>query len=160
MGARLLVSKELLAEVPAVMEAARVRLWVAVYKVEPRTKRTIQKSGILLDKLAAKRREGLDVRCILNFSHKGRGLLGMNMAVSRWLGERGIEVRRLPFGQTCHAKVIIVDDVAAIVGSHNWATTSLVSNFEVSVVVYDREMVCRLVDVYGLMWDRSTRIEV
>ena len=70
----------------------------------------------------------------------------------------GVRVRALeqPY---VHAKVMIVDGERALIGSHNYSSTSLDLNREVSVIVEDADLVGRVVDVYAADWRRAYPVE-
>ena len=121
---------------------ARRRVWVMQYVVRVDDGPV----GALLTALAAARARGVEVRVALD-----RGKLygsdapdPKNDAAAAWLAEHGIPVAWDEEGRTSHAKVLLVDDATAVIGSHNWTRSALVDNREVSAVVTDPRQVARI----------------
>ena len=121
---------------------ARSRIWVMQYVV----RFDEGPVGSLLAALAAARARGVEVRVALD-----RGKLygseapdPKNDATAAWLAEHGIPVVWDEEGRTSHAKVLLVDDATAVIGSHNWTRSALVDNREVSAVITDPAQVARI----------------
>ena len=153
MGAvEVLVDFRYLQVVPGLMEAATSIIRVAQYKMHVKGRAAGKTARILAEKLAAKVRDGVEVRVLLYKSGSGTRVGKVNADVAEWLKERGVEVRYLPSGRTIHAKLVLVDDQVAVVGSHNWAVNSMKGNFEVSVVVRDGEVVSDLAARFDALW--------
>ena len=106
-------------------------------------------------KLAAKVRAGVRVQALLNSAGGGWRAPALNRQAAQWLQERGVEVHTLGASRTCHAKMLIIDDEIAIVGSHNWTPYALERNFEVSVLVRDAGCVGRLAQHFDQLWQVS-----
>jgi cardiolipin synthase len=123
----------------AAILAAKKRLWIASPYFVPDTG--------LLDALRLARLRGVDVRllCLLRPDHllafyAGRYYLGDMLAF-------GAQVYQYNKGMM-HAKVLIVDDDWAMVGSANLDNRSLRLNFEASCVLYSRALVEELARQY------------
>lgn len=121
---------------------ARTRVWVMQYVVRVDDGPV----GSLLTALAAARDRGVEVRVALD-----RGKLygseapdPKNDAAAAWLAGHGIPVAWDEEGRTSHAKVLLVDDATAVIGSHNWTRSALVDNREVSAVITDPGQVARI----------------
>ena len=54
-----------------------------------------------------------------------------------WLAAHGIPVVWDEVSRTSHAKVLLIDDQQALVGSHNWTRAALLDNREASVLLTD-----------------------
>lgn len=113
------------------IQGAQRRVWVAMYVVR------LDEDGpvsALLRALGEARRRGLDVRVLLDLDDQETG---KNQAATDWLRSQGIRVVLDEAKITTHAKVILVDDREALVGSHNWTRSALTKNREVSVILAD-----------------------
>jgi phosphatidylserine/phosphatidylglycerophosphate/cardiolipin synthase-like enzyme len=84
---------------------------------------------------------GVDVRVVANTDR-----LRSFFASSR------VQFRKRPSARILHAKVIIVDDSVAFVGSHNLTKSAFALNHEVSVVFDDPLAVARLISYFSGLW--------
>jgi len=55
-----------------------------------------------------------------------------------------------------HSKFIILDDWGVIVGSHNLKKRSMKDNFEISVLLEDKELIEKLTDIFEYLFKRKT----
>jgi phosphatidylserine/phosphatidylglycerophosphate/cardiolipin synthase-like enzyme len=122
---------------------ARHRVWVMQYVIRPDGDGPVQ---ALLTALATARSRGVEVIVGLD-----RGTIygsdqpdPKNDAAAAWLTTRGVPVVWDEDSRTTHAKVLLVDDEFALIGSHNWTRAALVENREVSVRLSDPEQLRRL----------------
>ena len=151
----LLIAREFISRVPAILEGARSSIQVVQFVVQVKGKSARMSSRELGIKLAAKAREGVTVQVILNTAGGGWRAPALNRQAAEWMNERGIEVRTLGSGTTCHAKLLIIDREIAIIGSHNWTPYALERNFEVSVLIRDVACVGRLQQHFDALWRSS-----
>ena len=128
-----------LGEAVRMMDGAQSRIWVAMYVVRPDDGGPV--AG-LLEALASARRRGVDVRVLLDLDDQE---VDKNQAAVAWLQHQGVVVVQDEPKVTSHAKVILVDDRLALVGSHNWTRSAMTRNREVSVLVADRASIEELV---------------
>ena len=105
----------------------------------------IRPPRILAEHLAAAVERGVDVRLVTNSQHASKtlmffGLLGWMYWESSnhfpWLLEHGIRVFEWQKPGAFHSKNLVIDDVAASVGSYNIARGSTFHHTESNVVVY------------------------
>lgn len=152
----LLIAREFISRVPGILEGAKSSIQVVQFVMQMRGKSAKMSSRELGIKLAAKAREGVPVQVILNTAGGGWRAPALNRQAAEWMKERGVEVRTLGGSITCHAKLLIIDGEAAIIGSHNWTPYALERNFEVSVLVRDAACVGRLVRHFEELWRVSS----
>lgn len=103
----------------------------------------------LLAALVAAQARGVDVRVALD-----RGKLYQSDApdpkndeAAAWLTAHGIAVVWDEVSRTSHAKVLLVDDRQALIGSHNWTRAALFDNREASVLLSDPTAVAPIRDL-------------
>ncbi len=154
-GTELLIAREYLSRVPAILENARFSIKVVQFVMQLKGKSARMSSRELGIKLAAKVRDGVRVQALLNSAGGGWRAPALNRQAAQWLKERGVEVRTLGASRTCHAKMLIIDGEIAIVGSHNWTPYALERNFEVSILVRDPNCVGRLARHFDELWKAS-----
>ncbi|NKL88040.1 phospholipase D-like domain-containing protein [Rhizobium leguminosarum] len=106
----------------------------------------------LIDVLLRKQKDGLDVRLIV------RDIDDNFRQVVTDIVRRGFDLDRIKANGHCHTKGIIVDDFAAVIGSHNWSPTGTTTNRDASLIVYDRRVVDYFEDLFEEDWRRSPKV--
>jgi len=147
----LLVAREYLSRVPAILEGARSSIMAVQFVMQLKGKSARMSSRELGIKLAARARDGVRVQVLLNSAGGGWRAPALNRQTAQWLTQRGVEVRTLGASR----KMLIVDRELAIIGSHNWTPYALERNFEVSVLVRDRGCMGQLVRYFNELWKAS-----
>lgn len=113
---------------------ARRRCWMAMFVIRPEGGTV----SAMLEALAAAAARGVDVRVALD-----RGLArdgtpdDKHAAPAAWLAGHGVRVILDEPDRTTHAKLLVVDGIAILAGSHNWTTSAVTSNREASWLVED-----------------------
>ena len=102
------------------------------------------KVSVLMNALKAAAIRGVDVKILLSSSQRGKAVGLLNATAVRFLNGCSAEVRFLPRGRCCHAKFLIVDHRAGVVGSHNWTRWALEENFELSMKVKDEAVLLEI----------------
>lgn len=116
----------------AIVNAAQKRLWIAnPYLVPPES---------LMDAILLAAHRGVDVR-IITPSTSDAWIVGIasQVYISKLL-EHGVKVYRYKRG-FLHQKVLLVDDLFAVVGSANFDFRSMFINFEISVLAQEEEFI-------------------
>lgn len=104
--------------------------------------------------LLSKIRGGVKCRVLINKEGRGQHLTAINMKASRYLIESGAVVK---FGKTfpiTHAKLWLIDDDIAIIGSHNLSSRSFTVNNEVSAIITSRAVTQELLRYFNVLWER------
>ena len=120
------------------LSAAEFRVWISVYVATLNFRKKNDMIYILFRSLQRKLDSGIDVRLLVDRPrlhkpnyHAGRFLI-------RRLKEWYFPFWLAPAGHTLHAKVILIDDRQAFIGSHNLAKSSLLNPLEMTVEATDR----------------------
>lgn len=130
--------------------AGEKRVWIA-------TPYFIPEGGILLA-LKTAALSGADVRIILPSVPDSRVVYWASLSYLEGLLQAGVKVFLYQDG-FIHAKVLIVDDKLATVGTANMDKRSLFSNFEQNAVLFDRHLVARLAGQFQLDLRRCRELE-
>ncbi|QEF98945.1 putative cardiolipin synthase YwiE [Stieleria maiorica] len=101
-------------------------------------------------------RRGIDVRVLVPQVSDLRPVDYARFDYFKDLIELGCKVHRYP-DRMVHAKIGIVDDLVALVGSANFDVRSFFLNYELSVLVHDRETIQRVSDWYTGLADGCER---
>lgn len=123
----------------AMVERARVRLWVAMFICDIRPNRDVE--GLVLELVSAvisRHRLGVDVRVLVTGAVRTTDIAVANTASALYLSNAGVPVRRVfatDEGRSgTHGKFVICDD-QALVGSQNWTDDGFRLNTEDAVLV-------------------------
>lgn len=86
-------------------------------------------------------RRGIQIRAIINSD-----------SITKILQSQGINARRLPLKNLVHAKLMIIDDITVILGSHNYTQNAFTKNHEISVVLTLPEKSCDFSSFFESLW--------
>lgn len=68
------------------------------------------------------------------------------------LSQNKVKARKLETERKVHAKLMIIDGKIAILGSHNYSMSAFTTNYEVSVIIQEEEVVKRLRQFFNNLW--------
>ena len=103
------------------------------------------------------RERGLDVKVLLERSDYNSSLNASNESTYVYLNSQGIDVRFDQLSVTTHAKLVIIDDKVAFVGSTNWSQSAVEENNEVNVKMTDKNIVEDLESYFQNLWGGGCR---
>jgi phosphatidylserine/phosphatidylglycerophosphate/cardiolipin synthase-like enzyme len=121
-------------------DGAERRIWIMMYVVRSSSEDPADPVRILLHKLQAAQQRGVEVALVLDAS-KAFGsdeLDSKHTEAAALCATYNIPVIIDDLERRSHAKVVLLDDHAVVIGSHNWTTPALRFNREASVVIYDQ----------------------
>jgi hypothetical protein len=147
-------------EINRLIETAEERVWVAMlnaiyYTSTPSTARKERAEGevpshtnLIVEKLEAAARRGVDVRIVVDVGGRGTPSRGEDRLLER-LGEAGAGVYVDSPETTTHAKLMIVDDDYTVVGSTNWTYHAVEENNETAVVIESGDLNAHYAEFIG-----------
>ncbi|MBA7680638.1 Cardiolipin synthase B [subsurface metagenome] len=138
----------------AIAEANR-EILIATYKMGYQNRLTTKHLNAIVEALHRASKRGVKVRCLLNMDKENTTIGRINMKAKALLIEKGIITKAGPEGRTYHAKIIIVDEGIAFIGSHNLSESSLCRNFEVSLMITDVGTAYHLRYIYLKEWEKG-----
>lgn len=153
-GALLLDENFLPAAINLISKAEKL-IYISTFKAEMTTKPRGRKLHKLFELLFEKSQLGIDVRLLISKRENYGHIPVTNLFAIRDLKANGVKVRHLRNDRLCHAKILLVDDYAAIIGSHNLSIKSCHSNFEVSYYVHTPTSIDLLYNVYLKVWNTA-----
>lgn len=154
----LLVDQDFLPQATAMIDMAQRCIDIATFKAEFTLKSRGRRLRLFFEKLFEKRANGVQIRFLINWHDERRAVPLTNLKVIYELKQRKIDVRKLPDNRCCHAKLLLVDQRRAIIGSHNLSVQSCHNNFEVSYLILDPVSVNRLNSVFAHTFGKSRQI--
>ena len=105
--------------------------------------------------LLGKFQKGVKVRTMLQCGYNATSIGIFNRQATARLLSAGIEVRYLEGKRVVHAKIILVDGLSLLAGSHNLSAGSLRRNFELSFLIRDIEPVKKVQSFFEQEWDHA-----
>jgi len=154
---RFLCDNEFLPAATNLVEAARRDIRISTFKAEMTTKPKGRRLTAFFDLLIARALSGVNVKFLISKSDNFGHVPVSNGYACKEMKMQGIDVRHLRQERLCHAKLIIADKLAVIVGSHNLSIGSCHKNFEVSCVISDIHEIERLCDFYDQLFEDAKR---
>lgn len=147
------------------IQGAKRKIWVSMYVMSYSPDRDFSVENKLLGELRRRHSKGVDVRVILDASPKWnpdtKALDGepnpKNQAAFDYLKTQGIPVVYDSMEQQTHSKLVIVDDLIAFVGSHNWTYSALRKNLEISVLIRSAGHNRELSELYEEWWEAGEK---
>lgn len=155
---KLLIDEQFLPAAKELISTAQKFIYIATFKAEIIAKPRGRGLRKFFDTLESRVQRGLDVRVIINRTNPRGSIPLSNFAATQELYKMNIPVRSLRNDRICHAKLLIVDGEAAIVGSHNLSASSCRRNFEVSYLTCDPFMVGQLIGAYEEVWNNAQKV--
>ena len=154
----LLIDEEFLPAAKDLISKARYSVYISTFKAEITTKPRGRKLSRFFDEVCQARMRGVDVHVLINTATPRGSIPLSNAYAATFLKKNEVEVRKLPHERCCHAKLIIVDGGAAILGSHNLSVKSCHNNFEVSCLIYDIPTIKNLTERYNEVWANAKKL--
>lgn len=151
----LLKDEEFLPAAHSLVAGADMLIYISSFKVELDTKRKGERLVAFFDELRNKARQGLEVRLLTNKQNEQGHVPHTNARAIDYLKKGGVKVRVLPNSRICHAKIIIVDNATAVIGSHNLSVKSCRNNFEMSYCMTDYFALVHLSCWYIELWNKA-----
>lgn len=128
---------------------AKKKIYICTYVTTLNFKKRSDLIHILFIILQQKLKAGVDVRFIIDHPRKHKP----NYHATKFLIRR-LKTWRFPFWMapernTCHAKIILIDQAKVFVGSHNLAKSSFYNPLEMSLEISD-QATCREIEEWFL----------
>lgn len=79
-------------------------------------------------------------------------VIGNSEPVLATLRSVGVSARKIVSKNLVHAKMIIIDDVDVIVGSHNFTQSAFTKNHEVSLYIQNDPAIQNLISYFKTLW--------
>jgi len=138
----------------AALISAKKRIYICTYVTVFNFRKRNDLIHILFIILRQKLQEGIDVRFVIDHPRKHKS----NYHATQFLIRR-LKTWRFPFWMaparnTCHAKVILIDQAKVFIGSHNLAKSSFRNPLEMSLEISDVQICFKILKWFtGLMQD-------
>jgi len=128
------------------ISAAEFRVWISVYVATLNFKKKNDLVYILFQNLQRKLALDVDVRLLIDRPRQHKPNYHAGQFLIRRLKEWRFPFWLAPERTTQHAKVILIDDRQAFVGSHNLAKSSLINPLEMTVELTDPDPIATITE--------------
>jgi phosphatidylserine/phosphatidylglycerophosphate/cardiolipin synthase-like enzyme len=137
----------------SIIAHAEKSIFISSFKIEISEKPKGRHLKQFFEILSKKAQEKVDIRVLTNKQNEQGYVPHTNGHAIRHFKQKHIPTRYLPNGRISHAKIIIVDNQKAILGSHNLSVRSCRSNFELSCLITDILTIDYLSKLYTHVWN-------
>lgn len=155
---QILKDEQFLPVAQKLIEHAQKSIYISTFKAEITTKSRGRRLHRFFDTLVKKADRGVNVRLLLNRTFNRKTIPQSNFFAIRELGKSQIKIRTPRDDRLCHAKLLIVDDTVAILGSHNLSVRGCHYNFEVSYMLNNAYIANQLSFIYTQLWEASKKV--
>ena len=156
---KLLIDEKYMKAVMELIKAAKKEVLVVAYMISlPRLERE-GKAKMLCDELVNARKRGCECKVILNYTSPPNRAVEDNKEAAKWMGLNGVEFKYVARNRTVHAKMIIIDGVTLVIGSHNWSQRALERNAEASIEVSENQVVEEAREWFLRIWEEARKME-
>lgn len=139
----------------SLIQESKQEILIATFKFEICHKPRCRPLMALVSELISAKKRNVSVNILLNIGSEYRSTSPGNLYASKWLSQFGIKTKHLVRGRTCHLKFLLIDRRFLIIGSHNWAVRSLISNAEASLFVHDKKLIIQAQDYFLHLWGKA-----
>ena len=113
------------------IESARTSFWMQTQYIHPSNKAGDEKLAALIEAVARKVKDGLDVRLIMSEFE--------TIDYLELLQDAGIDLAHVRIQANVHNKGMIVDGEVVALGSQNWSADGVIRNRDATLIIYNRE---------------------
>lgn len=156
--AKVIKNEEFLGVVHAILRQTIKTIDICTYKFEISKNKSTRGLNELIKTLTLVAGRGIAIRILLETNARRNGVSRYNLYAAGILKKSGIRCKTLPHNRCQHAKLILVDDEIAVIGSHNWTPKSITSNYEISVVIRDRAALENTKEHFDKIWEKGIKI--
>lgn len=157
---KLLLDEKFLEAAKALIRAAKKEVYIMAYLLAAPGMKKGGKIAELFGELLKAKNRGCDCRVIVNYTVPDNAISRQNKEAAKWLMFHGIKCRYVARNRTVHAKMIIIDGVTLIIGSHNWSQRAVERNVEASVEVREEPVLKEAKGRFLELWKDADWIEV
>ena len=156
--AKLLFDEKYVPAAAALIKAAKKEILVMAYLMTAPGGKKPGREELLYAELLGGMRRGLDCKIIINHTTPENKMIKENIKASKYMKIRGVDCRAVSRNRTVHAKMIIIDGVSLIVGSHNWTRRAMERNIEASIQVDMTEVVKIARERFLELWEKAEEV--
>ena len=136
-----IIGKEFSKKVIPLIEKAKYSIAIIVYDWRWYPDQIGAEIQIFNNAIGNSRKKGLGIKVITNTKNTIKILTSLN-----------IQAKELASKKMLHTKLMIIDDEIVILGSHNYTMNAFTTNYELSVILQDKEIVKRLKFYFENLW--------
>lgn len=139
----------------ALIHSARTSVLIVQYHFRPRKSPRTEMLDVLTALIDAADRN-LAIRVLLNHQIAPRRWTPRHGTLYDRLKHPNIKIRHHDTAEILHSKLVVFDDRAVILGSHNYSEASFRTTKNVSVLIDSPSFARRLLLAYNPIWERAT----
>lgn len=149
-----LLDRDYYRTLPSILGNAKKSIYVVMYVVKYDPREPDDPVNMLLETLVNMSSRGLDVRVVVDDE-----TYTSYPETIEFLKNSGVFLKLDEYkSRTTHAKIVIVDNETAVLGSHNWTESALTNNHEASIVTDCPSVVESLLNYFSNIWSNGRSI--
>ena len=154
----LLTDEQFLPAAQQLISDANDLIYISTFKAEITSKPRGRRLREFFNTLITSARQGVNVRFLINNTGVKRHIPLSNFSAIHELKKNEIDIRTPKHNRCCHAKIILVDNKTAIVGSHNLSIRSCHANFEISYQLHGIYPLAQLHATFEETWYTARKL--
>ena len=156
----LLYDRDYLPFLRSAIQEARLSIYATQFLTDARpVKDPYAEIRFLGHALAEARWRGIDIKIIFNEVRVGDYNHNGNFPFQSFLANRRVPCRQfnsINSKTTLHSKMIIIDEIITITGSHNWTPSAFNINSEASVAIESKALAQESLKLFDSYWSNSS----
>jgi phosphatidylserine/phosphatidylglycerophosphate/cardiolipin synthase-like enzyme len=136
---------------PCIREAQRY-IFISTFKAQWTNNREGQRLALFWKTLLDKAEQNVKINVLLNYHANKARIAKSNIALVNKVKHQNIKFRYLANNRCIHAKIFLIDDQVATIGSHNLSNASHQRNFEATIAIHETEKIRALKDKITKLW--------
>ena len=128
------------------IEAAQAKLYIQLQYIHPSNKEGDENFNALIDAVAQKIADGLDVKIILSQYQRSNGWLER-------LRSAGINLANVKLQNGVHNKGFVFDSKVVAIGSQNWSADGVLRNRDASVILENADAAAYFEEIFLHDWN-------
>jgi phosphatidylserine/phosphatidylglycerophosphate/cardiolipin synthase-like enzyme len=142
METKILIGRDYLPEILKQVNAAKRTIYIIIFDWRIYFTTHVKTEVNLIAAVQAAKARGVDVKVIANNDYVVNELIKLQ-----------IKAKRAKFYKIVHAKMLLIDEKIAVIGSHNFTANSFERNLEISVMLTEPENSQTLTRYFNTLWN-------
>jgi phosphatidylserine/phosphatidylglycerophosphate/cardiolipin synthase-like enzyme len=141
MSEKILIGRDYLPAILELVKQARQSIYIIIFDWRFYPEYRNNEEGAFNKAIIQAKARGVDIKVIAN-----------NDIIKDRLTALGIKCKRIALYKMIHAKLILIDETTAVIGSHNLTQSAFQKNLEISAIITDQNACKQLTGYFLTLW--------
>lgn len=142
---------------PCIREAQRY-IFISTFKAQWTNNREGKRLALFWKTLLDKASKDVKINVLLNYHSNKARIAKSNILLTKKVKHQNIKFRYLANNRCVHAKIFLIDDKVATIGSHNLSNASHQRNFEASIAIRETRKIHDLKMFLTGLWQEAKEL--